>query len=99
MIDQRNLERFYLNFFAFPEGYFEQHTAEELKVTEEERQVLIKEHHHKPTREEKLIAAVEYCDEFATVFSDGDEEEYTSIMKDYLGDDYEEAMRLAGKEP
>lgn len=30
------------NLFAFPEDYFEQHTAEELKVTEDERQDLIK---------------------------------------------------------
>lgn len=34
--------RYSYNLFAFPEDYFEKHTAEELKITESERQQLIK---------------------------------------------------------
>ncbi|MCC8121711.1 MAG: hypothetical protein LIO42_06995 [Oscillospiraceae bacterium] len=30
------------NLFCYPMGYFEEHTAEELKITEEERLVFIK---------------------------------------------------------
>lgn len=42
MIDGANIQRFAVNFFVFPDGYFEQHTAEELEVSEEERQELIR---------------------------------------------------------
>ena len=42
MIDEANILKYTFNFFAFPDGYFEQHTAEELKVSEEERQELIR---------------------------------------------------------
>ena len=37
-----NIRRFVTNLFAFPAGYFEEHSAEELKLTEDERQQLIK---------------------------------------------------------
>lgn len=37
-----NIQRFVSNLFAFPVGYFEEHSAEELKLSESERQQLIK---------------------------------------------------------
>jgi len=36
-----NIRRYAYNLFAFPEDYFETHTADELGVTEEERSDLI----------------------------------------------------------
>lgn len=39
-----NIRRYATNLFAYPKGYFEQHTAAELKVSEEERQELIRMH-------------------------------------------------------
>ncbi len=36
-----NIRRYAYNLFAFPKDYFEARTAEELKITEEERQDLI----------------------------------------------------------
>lgn len=42
MTDARNIRRFLTNFFAFPEGYFSDHSADELNISEEERQELIK---------------------------------------------------------
>lgn len=39
---QDGVLRYAYNLFAFPKRYFEQHTAEELEVTEDERQQLIK---------------------------------------------------------
>ena len=39
---QDGVLRYAYNMFAFPKGYFEQHTAAELKITEDERQQLIK---------------------------------------------------------
>lgn len=39
---QDGILRYAYNLFAFPNGYFEEHTAEELKITEDERLQLIK---------------------------------------------------------
>jgi hypothetical protein len=39
---QDGILRYAYNLFAFPKGYFEEHTAEELKITEDERLQLIK---------------------------------------------------------
>ena len=44
MIDKKNIERYTFNFFAFPQGYFEEHTAEELGISEDDRQELIRLH-------------------------------------------------------
>lgn len=44
MIDKKNIERYTFNFFSFPQGYFEEHTAEELGVSEDDRQELIRLH-------------------------------------------------------
>ena len=44
MIDDRSIRRFLTNFFAFPEGHFLDHSADELNISEEERQELIKLH-------------------------------------------------------
>ena len=44
MVNEANIRRYATNLFAYPAGYFEQHTAEELHVTEEERQELIQLH-------------------------------------------------------
>lgn len=44
MVNEANIRRFVTNLFAYPAGYFEQHTAEELHVSEEERQELIQLH-------------------------------------------------------
>lgn len=44
MVNESNIRRFTTNLFAYPAGYFEQHTADELRVSEEERQELIRLH-------------------------------------------------------
>lgn len=44
MINEANIRRFVTNLFAYPAGYFEQHTPEELHINEEERQELIRLH-------------------------------------------------------
>ena len=44
MIDDRNIRRFLTNIFSFPAGYFADHSADELGISEEERQELIKLH-------------------------------------------------------
>ena len=44
MVNEANIRRYATNLFAYPAGYFEQHTAEELHVTKEERQELIQLH-------------------------------------------------------
>lgn len=44
MVNEANIRRYATNLFAYPAGYFEQHTAEELRVSEEERQELIRLH-------------------------------------------------------
>lgn len=44
MVNEANIRRFVTNLFAYPAGYFEQHTPEELHITEEERQELIQRH-------------------------------------------------------
>lgn len=38
MVNEANIRRFVTNLFAYPAGYFEQHTPEELHVSEEECQ-------------------------------------------------------------
>ncbi len=48
--------RYEFNLFAFPEGYFENHTAKELKISEEARQKLIeiqKQFFRRPSKEYK----------------------------------------------
>ena len=35
------IKRYAFNLFSFPDGYFEEHTAEELEISEEARQWLI----------------------------------------------------------
>lgn len=42
MVNEANIRRFTTNLFAYPEGYFDQHTPEELHISEEERQELIR---------------------------------------------------------
>ena len=42
MVNESNIRRFAMNLFAYPEGYFEQHTPEELHISEEDRQELIR---------------------------------------------------------
>lgn len=44
MVNEANIRRYATNLFAYPVDYFEQHTAEELRVSEEERQELIRRH-------------------------------------------------------
>lgn len=44
MVNEANIRRFATNLFVYPAGYFEQHTAEELRISEEERQELIRLH-------------------------------------------------------
>lgn len=44
MVNEANIRRFGTNLFVYPAGYFEQHTAEELRISEEERQELIRLH-------------------------------------------------------
>lgn len=44
MVNEANIRRFVTNLFAYPADYFERHTPEELRVTEEERQELIRLH-------------------------------------------------------
>lgn len=44
MVNEANIRRFVTNLFVYPAGYFEQHTPEELHITEEERQELIQRH-------------------------------------------------------
>lgn len=44
MVNEANIRRYATNLFAYPVDYFEQHTAEELRVSEEERQELIRLH-------------------------------------------------------
>lgn len=44
MANETNIRRFVTNLFVYPAGYFEQHTPEELRVSEEERQELIRLH-------------------------------------------------------
>lgn len=51
---QDGVLRYVYNLFAFPKRYFEQHTAEELEVTEDERQHLIKMQAECEKRKEEL---------------------------------------------
>lgn len=51
---QDGVLRYAYNLFAFPKRYFEQHTAEELEVTEDERQQLIKMQAECEKRKEEL---------------------------------------------
>ena len=44
MVNEANIRRYATNLFAYPAGYFKQHTAAELRVSEEERQELIRLH-------------------------------------------------------
>ncbi len=44
MVNEANIRRYATNLFAYPAGYFEQHTVDELHVSEEERQELIRLH-------------------------------------------------------
>lgn len=44
MVNEANIRRFVTNLFVYLAGYFEQHTPEELHVSEEERQELIRLH-------------------------------------------------------
>lgn len=44
MANEANIRRYATNLFAYPAGYFEQHTVDELHVSEEERQELIRLH-------------------------------------------------------
>lgn len=62
MINPKNIERFTTNLFAFPNGYFEEHTAEELDISEEERQELIKLHvpHSQAKRKSKEDRLAEF---------------------------------------
>lgn len=41
-MNEPNIRRFVTNLFAYPDGYFDQHTAEELHISEEERLELIR---------------------------------------------------------
>lgn len=51
---QDGVLRYAYNLFAFPKRYFEQHTAEELEITEDERQQLIKMQAECEKRKEEL---------------------------------------------
>ena len=42
MVNEANIRRFTTNLFAYPEGYFEQHTPEELHISDEDLQELIR---------------------------------------------------------
>lgn len=42
MVNEANIRRYATNLFAYPQGYFEKHTAEELRISEEDRQELIR---------------------------------------------------------
>lgn len=42
MTDAKNIRRFLTNLFAFPNDYFSEHSSDELGISEEERQELIK---------------------------------------------------------
>lgn len=44
MVNEANIRRFVTNLFAYPAGYFEQHTAGELHISEDDRQELIRLH-------------------------------------------------------
>lgn len=44
MVNEANIRCYATNLFAYPAGYFEQHTVDELHVSEEERQELIRLH-------------------------------------------------------
>ena len=44
MVNEANIRRYATNLFAYPTGYFDQHTAEELRISEEDRQELIRLH-------------------------------------------------------
>lgn len=44
MSNASDIRRYTTNLFAYPKGYFEQHTAEELHISEEDRQELIRLH-------------------------------------------------------
>lgn len=41
-MNEANVRRFATNLFAYPDGYFNQHTAEELHIGEEDRLELIR---------------------------------------------------------
>ena len=62
MINDRNIRRFLTNIFAFPAGYFADHSADELGISEEERQELIKL--HKPTPLDERTTKQERLSEF-----------------------------------
>lgn len=42
MVNEANIRCYATNLFAYPTGYFEQRTAEELRISEEDRQELIR---------------------------------------------------------
>lgn len=44
MVNEANIRRYATNLFVYPTGYFDQHTAEELRISEEDRQELIRLH-------------------------------------------------------
>lgn len=44
IVNEANIRRYATNLFAYPTGYFDQHTAEELRISEEDRQELIRLH-------------------------------------------------------
>lgn len=44
MVNEANIRRYATNLFAYPTRYFDQHTAEELRISEEDRQELIRLH-------------------------------------------------------
>lgn len=44
MSNASDIRRYATNLFAYPQGYFEQRTAEELHISEEDRQELIRLH-------------------------------------------------------
>lgn len=44
IVNEANIRRYATNLFAYPTGYFEQHTAEEPRISEKDRQELIRLH-------------------------------------------------------
>lgn len=72
MIDDRNIRRFLTNIFSFPAGYFADYSADELGISEEERQELIKL--HKPTPVEERITKQKRLSEFERAFGACEEE-------------------------
>lgn len=69
---KKNIERYTFNFFAFPQGYFEEHTAEELGVSEDDHQELIRL--HIPSSKERRKAQEELQAAFIKEFLELSEE-------------------------